>query len=173
MSNAMLEFTNSCGIQQQHMVGVRSQQNGVAECADCVLSECIMAMLKESGLTMAFWGEVLAAFIHVWNRCPIAALDNMPHPTSCGMDTNQLFYTSKSGAALPMSMYRRTSILRCALTMRSASSLDTWMGSSTTPTIKCIVISEHADFDEHPCTATYNNSECCPCSAIHYTRSAW
>jgi hypothetical protein len=35
-----------------------------------------MTMMKESGLTMAFWGEALAALIHVWNRCPTVALDN-------------------------------------------------------------------------------------------------
>ena len=33
-------------------------------------------MLAESGLTMAFWGKALAILIHVWNRCPTAALDN-------------------------------------------------------------------------------------------------
>ena len=76
MSNAMLEFTNSCGIERQHTVRVHPQQNGVAERANRVLSEHIMAMLKESGLAMAFWGEALAALIHVCNRCPIAALDN-------------------------------------------------------------------------------------------------
>ena len=33
-------------------------------------------MLKELGLTMAFWGEALATLVHVWNQCPPAALDN-------------------------------------------------------------------------------------------------
>ena len=76
MSNVMLEFTNSCGIERQHTVRARPPQNGVAERANRVLSERITAMLKESGLAMAFWGEALAALIHVWNRCPTAALDN-------------------------------------------------------------------------------------------------
>ena len=76
MSNAMLEFTNSSGIERQHTVRTRPQQNGIAEHANCVLSERITAMLKESGLVMAFWGEALAVLIHVWNRCPTAALDN-------------------------------------------------------------------------------------------------
>ena len=76
MSNAMLQLTNSCGIERQHTVRARPQQNGVAEHANRVLSERITAMLKESGLAMAFWGEGLAALIHVWNRCPTTALDN-------------------------------------------------------------------------------------------------
>ena len=67
MSNAMLKFTTECGIEHQHTVQARPQQNGVAECANHVLSERITAMLKESGLAMAFWGEALATLVHVWN----------------------------------------------------------------------------------------------------------
>ena len=87
MSNAMLEFTNSCGFERQHTVRAHPQQNGVAERANRVLPQCIMAMLKESGLAMAFWGEALAELIHVWNRSPTATLDNAT-PTSCGLDAN-------------------------------------------------------------------------------------
>jgi transposase InsO family protein len=76
MSNAMLEFTNECGIKRQHTVRAQPQQNGVTERANCVLSARIMAMMKESGLAMVFWGEALAALVHVWNHCPTAALDN-------------------------------------------------------------------------------------------------
>ena len=182
MSNAMLEFTKSCGVERQHTVRARPQQNGVAERANRVLPERIMAMLKESGLAMAFWGEVLAALIHVWNHCPTAALDNATESgpamafwgevlaalihvwnhcptaaldnatpcTSCGMDANQMLHTSESGDALPMSVYRRTSVLRCTITMRSASSSDTqWKFYNPTT-----VISERADFDERPSAAT-------------------
>jgi hypothetical protein len=31
-------------------------------------------MLDESGLPKSFWGECLAALIHVWNRCPTEAV---------------------------------------------------------------------------------------------------
>ena len=67
MSNAMLKFTTECGIERQHTVRACPQQNGVAERANRVLSEQITAMLAESGLTMAFWGEALDALVHVWN----------------------------------------------------------------------------------------------------------
>ena len=76
MSKAMLEFTTQCGIEHQHTVWAHPQQNGVAECINCVLSEQITAMLAESGLTMAFWSEALGALVHMWNWCPIAAVDN-------------------------------------------------------------------------------------------------
>ena len=67
MSKAMLEFTTQCGIERQHTVRVCPQQNGVAECANHVLSEYITAILAEFGLIMAFWGEALGALVHVWN----------------------------------------------------------------------------------------------------------
>ena len=67
MSNAMLKFTTECGIERQHTVRAQPQQNGVAERANRVLSERITAMLAESGLAMAFWGETLTTLVHVWN----------------------------------------------------------------------------------------------------------
>ena len=70
MSNAFLQFTTSCGIERQHTVRARPQQNGVAERANRVLSERLTTMMDESGLPKAFWGEGLAALVHVWNRCP-------------------------------------------------------------------------------------------------------
>ena len=74
MSNAFLRFTDECGIIRQHTVRNRPQQNGVAERANRTLSERITAMLEESGLSSKFWGECLAALVHVWNRCPTSAV---------------------------------------------------------------------------------------------------
>jgi hypothetical protein len=62
------------GIERQHTVRARPQQNGVAEQANRVLSEHLTTMLDESGLPKAFWGECLAALVHVWNRCPTEAV---------------------------------------------------------------------------------------------------
>jgi hypothetical protein len=74
MSNAFLDFTTQCGIERQHTVRARPQQNGVAERANRVLSEHLTTMLDESGLAKSFWGEGLAALVHVWNRCPTEAV---------------------------------------------------------------------------------------------------
>ena len=76
MSNAFLQFTTSCGIERQHTVRARPQQNGVAERANRLLSEHLTTMLDESGLPNTFWGEALAALVHVWNRCPTDAIKN-------------------------------------------------------------------------------------------------
>jgi len=70
MSNEFHQFTDLCGIARQHTVQNRPQQNGVAERANRSISERITAMLNESGLPKTFWGECLAALVHIWNRCP-------------------------------------------------------------------------------------------------------
>ena len=75
MSNAFSQFTTECGIERQHTVRARPQQNGVAERANRVLSERLTTMLDESGLAKAFWGECLSALVHVWNRCPTDAVN--------------------------------------------------------------------------------------------------
>ena len=64
MSNALSKFTTECGIERQHTVRARPQQNGVAERANRV----------GSGLPKAFWGEGLGALVYVWNRCPTDAV---------------------------------------------------------------------------------------------------
>ena len=47
MSNAFLEFTTAAGIERQHTVRNRPQQNGVAERANRTISEALTAMLAE------------------------------------------------------------------------------------------------------------------------------
>ena len=76
MSNALSQFTTECGIERKHTVRARPQQNGVAERANRVLSECLTTMLDESGLPKVFWGEGLGALVHVWNKCPTDAVKN-------------------------------------------------------------------------------------------------
>ena len=71
------EFDSFCadhGIVRRHTVRNRPQQNGVAERFNRVLGESITTMLSESHLPLQFWGEALAAFVHVHNRCPTSAL---------------------------------------------------------------------------------------------------
>jgi hypothetical protein len=75
-----LTFTTQCGSERQHTVRARPQQNGVAKRANRVLSERLTTMLDESGLHKLFWGECLAALVHVWNRCPTEAVRSAsPH----------------------------------------------------------------------------------------------
>jgi hypothetical protein len=36
-----------------------------------------LPMLHQAGLPPSFWGEALAAFIHVWNKTPTSTLPGM------------------------------------------------------------------------------------------------
>ena len=82
------EFDSFCaehGIQRQHSVRARPQQNGVAERANRTMEQGIISMLQQAGLPLSFWGEALSAFIHVWNRTPTSAVPGKtPHETFVG-----------------------------------------------------------------------------------------
>ena len=71
------EFDSFCvnhEIVRRHTVHNKSQQNDIAEHFNRVLSESIITMLSESQLPLQFWGEALAAFVHVHNRYSTSAL---------------------------------------------------------------------------------------------------
>ena len=77
MSREFKAFTDLHGIERQHTVRASPQQNGVAERANRTAAEAITTMLSESKLPPSFWGEALAAYVHIWNRSPTHSLDNM------------------------------------------------------------------------------------------------
>ena len=74
MSNEFGSYLDACGITRQYTCRNRPQQNGVAERANRLFEERIVALLNESGLSKKFWVECLAALVHVLNACPTSAL---------------------------------------------------------------------------------------------------
>ena len=76
MSNEFNNYLDTCGIVRQHTCRTRPQQNGVAEKANKLFAERIVA-LNESGLSKKFLVEGLAALVHVLNVCPTSALPHM------------------------------------------------------------------------------------------------
>ena len=74
MSNEFSSFLDACGIKRQYTCRNRPQQNGVAERANRLFAERVVALLHESGLSKKFWVECLAALVHVLNACPTSAL---------------------------------------------------------------------------------------------------
>ena len=82
------EFEAICvkyGIQRQHTVQNRPQQNGVAERANRTIKEGVVSMLYESGMPTSFWGEAMASFIHVSNRVRTTSLQgSTPYEIFCG-----------------------------------------------------------------------------------------
>jgi len=80
MSNEFNQFCIDNGIQREHTVRNRPQQNGDAERANRTASDLITAMLTEANLPVQFWFHCLMAMMHVLNRSPTAALTGKtPH----------------------------------------------------------------------------------------------
>ena len=136
MSNAFIKFTDQWGIHRRHTTRNRPQQNGVAECADQTMGEDISAMLYEAQLPPSFWGEALAAQIHVWNRLPTSSLKRMtPHEAwfKCKPDISHLRVW---GCLSYVCMFRRTRDVLFNHIWRNVCLLDiqvgTKVGSSTT-----------------------------------------
>jgi hypothetical protein len=65
MFNEVEAFCIDHGIQRQHTVRNRPQQNGVAERANRTMEECVISMLYESEMPPSFWGEALSSFIYL------------------------------------------------------------------------------------------------------------
>src|SRR5258705_12913823 len=105
MSNGFLQFTTVAGIERQHTVWNRPQQNGVAERANRTISEALTAMLAESGLPVSFWGEALASYVHM----------------NSGMGLSLMCLTFESGDALLISMCKAIRATALDHTCRSAS----------------------------------------------------
>jgi transposase InsO family protein len=74
MSREFEAFCIDHSIQRQHSAQNHPQQNGIAERANRILEEGIISMLYESGMPASFWGEALAAFVHIHNRVFTLAL---------------------------------------------------------------------------------------------------
>ena len=85
MSREFEAFCIDHGIQRQHSAWNCPQQNGITERANRTLEEGVISMLYESRMALSFWGEALAAFVHVHNRITTSALpDSTPHGSFLG-----------------------------------------------------------------------------------------
>ena len=74
MSKEWEDLCRREGIARQHTVRAEPHQNGVAERANRTLKEGITTMLNEAHLPASFWWAAVAAFVHVHNRSPTAAV---------------------------------------------------------------------------------------------------
>ena len=73
MSNAFGEFCNEHGIERQHTMCNRPQQNGVAERVNCTLEVGITATLQEAHLPPSFWEKALHTLVYTLNCTPRSA----------------------------------------------------------------------------------------------------
>ena len=151
------EFDNFCaehGIQRQHSVRARPQQNGVAERANRTMEQGIITMLHQAGLPLSFWGEALAAYIHVWNKTPTSAVS--------GRTPYETFYGNKPDVSM-LRVWGCVAYVHIQKDKREGGSLGSHMEKCIfigyppdykgwkfyNPTTKKPIISECAQFDEH------------------------
>ena len=150
------EFDDFCadhGIQRQHSVRARPQQNGVAERANRTMEQGIISMLHQAGLPLSFWAEALAAFIHVWNKTPTSAVP--------GKTPHQTFYGTKPDISM-LRVWGCVAYVHIQKDKRDGGSLGSHMEKCIfigypsdykgwkfyNPVSKKLVISECAQFDE-------------------------
>ena len=107
MSREFEAFCIDHGIQKQHTVRYHPQQNSVAERANRVMEEGVVSMLyDESELSIAFWGEVLATFIHTSTTDP-----SPQHSQTC--TPHEVFHGTKPDRSLYVSCLGLHSFLMC------------------------------------------------------------
>jgi transposase InsO family protein len=153
MSREFEAFCIDHGIQRQHTVRNRPQQNGVAERANRTIEEGVISMLYESGMPSSFWGEAMASFIHVSNRVTTSSLQ--------GSTPYEAFYGSKPDLS-HLRVWGCTAYVLIQKDKRPLGSLGAHMGKCIfigyvqgykgwkfyNPQTKQTLISERADFDE-------------------------
>jgi len=153
MSKDFEAFCIDHGIQRQHTVRNRPQQNGVAERANRTIEEGVISMLYESGMPPSFWGEALASFIHVSNKVSTTTLQ--------GVTPHEAFHGSKPDLS-HMRVWGCTAYVLIQKDKRPLGNLGAHMEKCIfigypqgykgwkfyNPQNKQVVISERADFDE-------------------------
>jgi len=76
-SRTFAEFCELQGIKRQLTAAYTPQQNGVCERKKCTIMNMVRSLLTRSGVPKSFWPEVVSWSIHVLNRSPIFAIQNM------------------------------------------------------------------------------------------------
>jgi transposase InsO family protein len=85
------------------------QQNGVAEAMNKVLLQMLSPTLDQSGLPQKYWTYLVAAIVHIRNRCPTKALPGTPYEAYFGEkpDLSHLRVLGSYGHALLSSQKRK------------------------------------------------------------------
>ena len=74
------EFENFCenhGIKRQLTTAYTPQQNGVCERKNHTIMNMVRSLLTTSGIPKSFWPEAVNWSIHILNRSPTLAIQNM------------------------------------------------------------------------------------------------
>ena len=75
MGKEFVLYLKSKGMEQKLTVHDTPQENGVAECQNCTIVECIRALLHASGLPRTLWGKAARHVVWLMNRTSTKAVD--------------------------------------------------------------------------------------------------
>ena len=76
-SNEFREFCKTHGITRQLTAAFTPQQNGVAERKNRTIMNAVRSMLSEKQVPKEFWSEATRWSVHIQNRSPTAAIEDM------------------------------------------------------------------------------------------------
>jgi len=77
LSNEFEEFCRTQGIRRQLTTSYTPQQNGVVERKNRTIMNAVRSMLSEKQVPKVFWPEAVRWCVHIQNRCPTVAMDNV------------------------------------------------------------------------------------------------
>ena len=78
-SNLFVNFCRKNGIKKELIANYISQQNGVVERKNRTIVEMARSMMKEKGLPIEYWGEVVVIILYLINRFPIKLVHDKIH----------------------------------------------------------------------------------------------
>jgi hypothetical protein len=78
VSDSLLNFYSSKGIQPQNSIPYTPEQNGKAERLNRTLLTKATSMLQQSGLPLNHWSDAVQAAAHLRNRLPVAGKAGTP-----------------------------------------------------------------------------------------------
>ena len=69
-SEEFVKFCRERDIRREYTEPYSPEQNGIAECMNRTIQECVVSMLQQSGLLDGFWAEALLTTVHIINMSP-------------------------------------------------------------------------------------------------------
>lgn len=79
MDFEFIKFCEDYGIHRETSTPYTSQQNGIVEKKNRILTEMVNTMLISSGSCLNLWGEALFTACHILNRVPQKKLEITPY----------------------------------------------------------------------------------------------
>lgn len=148
------EFCKAGGINRQLTIACMPQQNGVAERKNQTIMNAVRSMFRERQVPKIFWSEAVKWSVHVQNRSPTLALEDMTPEEACSGTKPGVSYFKIFGCMAHVHIPDQTRIKlddkskKCVLLGVSDESKGRRLFD---PIAKKIVVSKDVVFEEEKC----------------------